>query len=86
MIRSVEGGNVVYRYSHSIGKSKMIFSNKYSRLIPLHLLLFIVSCNIPDLIKTDQFLLEESIRTYGALTIIIYMEVKMYWEINNSLG
>lgn len=66
-------------------KGKMIFSKKYNRLIPLHLLLFIVSCRIPDLIKSDQFLLEETIRTYGALTIIIYMEVRMYWEINNSL-
>lgn len=66
-------------------KNQMIFSNKYSRLIPLHLLLFIVSCRVPDLIKTDQFLLEESIRTYGALAIVIYMEVRTYRKINNSI-
>lgn len=39
----------------------MLFSKKYRRLLPLHLLLVITGVQVGELIKSDNFVLEETL-------------------------
>ncbi|NEZ89567.1 hypothetical protein [uncultured Weissella sp.] len=63
----------------------MLFSKKYRRWLPLHLLLVITGVQVGELIKSDNFVLEETLRTYIAFAIVVYLEVRVYYQIKLDL-
>lgn len=64
----------------------MLFSKKYRRLLPLHLLLLIMGVQVGELIKSDNFVLEETLRTYIAFAIVVYLEVRVYYQVKNDIN
>lgn len=62
----------------------MLFSKKYRRLLPLHLLLLIMGVQVVELIKSNNFVLEETLQTYISLAIVIYLEVQVYFQIKRE--
>lgn len=64
----------------------MLFSKKYRRLLPLHLLLLITSVQVGELIKSNNFVLEETLQTYISLAIVIYLEVQVYFQIKREIN
>lgn len=64
----------------------MLFSTKYRRLWPLHLLLLITGVQVGELIKSNNFVLEETLRTYIAFAIVIYLEIRGYYQIKNDIN
>ncbi len=62
----------------------MLFSKKYRRLLPLHLLLLIMGVQVGELIKSNNFVLEETLQTYISLAIVIYLEVQVYFQIKRE--
>ncbi|WP_238698976.1 hypothetical protein [Weissella paramesenteroides] len=49
-------------------------------------MLVITGVQVGELIKSDNFVLEETLRTYIAFAIVVYLEVRVYYQVKNDIN